>query len=337
MLVNYLLAGAVFTILELLYKHFGHFIKWNYLKFILMISRFIIPLTLLTMLSNPELGRRSFNSSFQDVFIIWLLTNLMLFILISPFYFFVKIKKTKKPEIEKLDNKKLILASTTKRFLNSIFDNWVFSLLVAVFLALPYSMGLMADGEVGLWIFLISIFQLPVGEYFFSKSFGKLITRTRVVSKDGSKPKLSQIVVRTLARFIPFDALSFLDRHPVGWHDSLSGTIVINSNDLKNKNTTSKQKNSSNDELLAKMFNSSSRKHKKNNLTKSNKGELSYKSVLILAGVLLIAGLFYWYEWRPKAIKKKCNEFARSKAIKKNFGKDYYDIQYLLCTREKGL
>lgn len=66
-------------------------------------------------------------------------------------------------------------------------------------------------------------------EAFTGKTIGKMITKTKVVSrKTGKKPPLGTIVGRTFARIIPFDAFSFLTNNPIGWHDSLSGTMVVN-------------------------------------------------------------------------------------------------------------
>ena len=59
---------------------------------------------------------------------------------------------------------------------------------------------------------------------------GKLITGTRVVTENGGKPRWGQIVGRSFARFIPFEALSVLfwnDKERRGWHDSLSKTCVV--------------------------------------------------------------------------------------------------------------
>jgi len=70
--------------------------------------------------------------------------------------------------------------------------------------------------------------------YFFlleavcQKTIGKMLTGTKVVSMDGGRPSLGQFMGRAAARFIPFEAFSFLgSQEPRGWHDSLSGTRVI--------------------------------------------------------------------------------------------------------------
>ena len=66
------------------------------------------------------------------------------------------------------------------------------------------------------------------GEGFFSgTTVGKLIPGTRVRTPDGGKATLGQIIGRTAERFIPFEPFSFLGSGPGGWHDSLSGTAVV--------------------------------------------------------------------------------------------------------------
>ncbi len=64
-------------------------------------------------------------------------------------------------------------------------------------------------------------------EGFFSRTLGKFVTGTIVVQRDGYPPSFRQILGRTLARFIPFDPLSYLSSGSRGWHDSLSGTYVV--------------------------------------------------------------------------------------------------------------
>ena len=75
--------------------------------------------------------------------------------------------------------------------------------------------------------------------YFFSeinsgKTLGKLAMGLRVVDKNGGKPTLKKIIIRTLCRFCPLDALSFIrynkwiDCSLTGcWHDSVSDTYVV--------------------------------------------------------------------------------------------------------------
>jgi uncharacterized RDD family membrane protein YckC len=65
-------------------------------------------------------------------------------------------------------------------------------------------------------------------EYKFGKTIGKMVTNTKVVRKDGGKLTLKNAFTRSLARLIPFEAFSFIGSHlPVGLHDSLTDTLVV--------------------------------------------------------------------------------------------------------------
>ncbi|MBK6979176.1 MAG: RDD family protein [Cytophagaceae bacterium] len=66
-------------------------------------------------------------------------------------------------------------------------------------------------------------------ELYFQKTLGKFITKTIVLKENGEKPTLSDLLIRSLCRFIPFDPLSFLYAQytPKGFHDTLSKTIVV--------------------------------------------------------------------------------------------------------------
>jgi uncharacterized RDD family membrane protein YckC len=60
----------------------------------------------------------------------------------------------------------------------------------------------------------------------YQKTIGKFITKTTVVTKDGAKPEIGDIVRRTFCRLIPFDRISFMFTKN-GFHDRLSDTIII--------------------------------------------------------------------------------------------------------------
>lgn len=58
------------------------------------------------------------------------------------------------------------------------------------------------------------------------RTLGKIITNTKVISIDGTKPTTLQFFYRSLVREVPFDSLSFLGQN--GWHDSWTDTRVVN-------------------------------------------------------------------------------------------------------------
>ena len=140
----------------------------------------------------------------------------------------------------------LRIASQGKRFLNLILDGIVTNVLsgvVGVVVGLVYGISRAAQGApitpedeatlqvVGMLMgFAVMIVYFVFTELVFQRSFAKFVTGTRVVREDGGRPSFGQILGRTLARFIPFEAFSFFGGQgfPVGWHDSLSGTRVIN-------------------------------------------------------------------------------------------------------------
>lgn len=78
--------------------------------------------------------------------------------------------------------------------------------------------------------FILKSSYLIFFEGIFGQSLGKMITKTKVVDENGDKPTLEKITTRTLCRFIPFEAFSFLVPNPIGWHDSLSRTRVVMKN-----------------------------------------------------------------------------------------------------------
>ena len=59
------------------------------------------------------------------------------------------------------------------------------------------------------------------------RTIAKYITQTKVVMEDGTTPKASDIVLRSLCRLIPFNVFSFLGAEGRGWHDSISNTYVV--------------------------------------------------------------------------------------------------------------
>ncbi|MFA6249897.1 MAG: RDD family protein [Candidatus Shapirobacteria bacterium] len=64
-------------------------------------------------------------------------------------------------------------------------------------------------------------------EALWQRSPAKFITGTKVVSSTGGKPLISQIIIRSLCRLIPFEHFSFFGKNPVGLHDKISKTIVV--------------------------------------------------------------------------------------------------------------
>jgi uncharacterized RDD family membrane protein YckC len=66
-----------------------------------------------------------------------------------------------------------------------------------------------------------------VFENLWQRTPGKWAMGTKVVTLDGSIPTTGQIIGRSFARLIPFEAFSLIRATPFGWHDRLSKTAVV--------------------------------------------------------------------------------------------------------------
>lgn len=122
------------------------------------------------------------------------------------------------------------VASLNRRFANNILDGifiWIGSIIIIVVMATVTgdTDSDTAGSIFGIIYLLWSICYYPAFEYFFQKTPAKFITKTKVVTYDGNKPKFITILGRNLARLIPFEPLSFL--FGKGWHDTLSKTLVV--------------------------------------------------------------------------------------------------------------
>ncbi len=131
------------------------------------------------------------------------------------------------------------VASSNKRIVNYIVDiGFCYLLMVPVAIITAAldsaSPGLFFDPYTGaanlgvyLIAFIVMIHYFVTLEASFGWTIGKLITKTRVISEKGSGRGTWQIYKRSFARFIPFEVFSFIGSNPVGWHDRLSGTRVV--------------------------------------------------------------------------------------------------------------
>jgi len=136
-----------------------------------------------------------------------------------------------------------MLASKSKRFANYFIDRILFYLIFAAVVFIAAIIGELLGSDSILQFlydlenisplldtlitsvaFLIFYFIL---ESISQKTIGKMITQTKVVLEDGTKPTPETIIIRSLCRIIPFEPLSFLGNIPRGWHDTISKTYVV--------------------------------------------------------------------------------------------------------------
>jgi len=136
-------------------------------------------------------------------------------------------------------------ASQGKRFLNFIVDTIVVQIVsqgLGFIVGILYAVIKMSGGGsigqediallqvVGFFVGICSVLGYYVlMESLFQRTVAKFLTGTIVVNNEGLRPTFKQIVGRSLARCIPFEPFSFFSKQPpIGWHDSLSKTLVVN-------------------------------------------------------------------------------------------------------------
>ncbi|WP_224491107.1 RDD family protein [Robertkochia flava] len=110
----------------------------------------------------------------------------------------------------------------------SFFGGMLLGLLMGVFypagLQIFETNNLLVELSLG---FLFGMLYFTFFETLTGRTPAKFITRTRVVTLDGEQPGFETILKRSLCRFIPFEAFSFLGEESRGLHDSISKTRVI--------------------------------------------------------------------------------------------------------------
>jgi uncharacterized RDD family membrane protein YckC len=119
------------------------------------------------------------------------------------------------------------------RFFNFIIDSILFTIIAIAIVSIlvryhpafkvynPQNNRILAFILYFLYYFLFEIAVLSTP--------GKIITKTKVSdNRTFTRPSILKIFIRTLCRFIPFEALSiFLDENNLTWHDKISKTTVI--------------------------------------------------------------------------------------------------------------
>ncbi|MFN3752513.1 RDD family protein [Flavobacterium sp.] len=138
-----------------------------------------------------------------------------------------------------------LLASHGQRFLNLLIDTII--QVVLLFIALVFAVAIaesngnksfitnLPANTLAQYTFTacIALFYYNVFEIFSARTVGKWITQTVVVDQNGEKPNSEMIMVRSLCRLIPFNALSIIGFPARTWHDSLSKTYVVDKKALE--------------------------------------------------------------------------------------------------------
>ncbi|MFK8273475.1 RDD family protein [Capnocytophaga canimorsus] len=164
---------------------------------------------------------------------------------ISPFFwtivFYYMLQKLSKETIldgmfPKEDSTYLIQTSKAQRFLHLAVDTFLVFWIGTTFLAFllvrfPHVSSLLSSLYrekflVYLVIFIARYVYYIFFELIFKRTPGKFLTGSVIVMQDGTTPNAKTILLRNLARFIPFEPFSYFGKGN-GWHDTLLGTQIV--------------------------------------------------------------------------------------------------------------
>jgi len=149
-----------------------------------------------------------------------------------------ELQRRKEKEISELSTKNQIdNAEISKRVWNYVIDVIaivVLEVITGVFIVMLYGLDsgiyslLFNDyyGRIG-FVFVLNIIYYTLFEAFTGKTIGKYFTKTKVINLQGDKPGWARILLRSVCRFVPFDQISFILNDHLGWHDTLSKTLVV--------------------------------------------------------------------------------------------------------------
>ncbi|MCD2258760.1 RDD family protein [Psychroserpens luteolus] len=110
----------------------------------------------------------------------------------------------------------------TTRLANYIIDMLVVYLLFFVFTIFENSYSINYVVFYSIMFAYYFLFELTTHQ-----TLGKMITKTRVVQNDGTKPYAIRILIRSISRVLPFDTLSYMFGYELGMHDLFSSTKLM--------------------------------------------------------------------------------------------------------------
>ncbi len=135
------------------------------------------------------------------------------------------------------EEKEIELATINQRFVNRLIDTIVIGFTIGMLSGFIPKINTGLNLNISSWFwnsnsFVSELLQMLIYysafEFLIGQSPGKMLTRTKVVTKEGHTPTFDKILIRSLCRSIPFNAVSFLiNDDGTGWHDRISGTRVI--------------------------------------------------------------------------------------------------------------
>jgi uncharacterized RDD family membrane protein YckC len=127
-------------------------------------------------------------------------------------------------------------ASSSVRFFNFLVDLTFIKILVHFLGKVDFIIEWLPFSD------LLTIYVYPlyyfIGEFFFQRTVGKLLTGSIVVDEYCEKPDFQTTLLRCFVRLVPFEIFSFaISYNGRGWHDQWSNTYVMKTGELEHVRT----------------------------------------------------------------------------------------------------
>lgn len=123
-------------------------------------------------------------------------------------------------------------ASKLRRLITCLIDvGCSFFIFLALLRLLPT--GLIPAEHYRFLLLGSTFLYYAASELLFTRTVGKVVTGTSIVTTTDKEPVRSQLLLRTACRFLPLEPFSLLfSRRKLSWHDRLSKTKVIYSGSI---------------------------------------------------------------------------------------------------------
>ncbi|RBL88445.1 RDD family protein [Chitinophaga flava] len=115
------------------------------------------------------------------------------------------------------------LASKGLRFANYLVDFLV--IFVVLICLMNFAQLAMAEIQVIYIVFFLLYYSIMEG-LMNGRTIGKMVTGTRVVTRDNEPISFGKALGRSASRLVPFEAFSLLFGD-AAWHDNWTNTIVV--------------------------------------------------------------------------------------------------------------
>jgi uncharacterized RDD family membrane protein YckC len=145
--------------------------------------------------------------------------------------------------VEKCPIPGFVSAGRKRRLLNLIIDSACIALIQSLIVFFPLqqppltpaqtllgfikAMPLLIPTVLRYGIIFTPLLYYILLEMLSGRTLGKLVTGTRVINEQGRRPTFGQTLLRTLIRFFPCEAFTFLG-DTRGFHDSVGTWVVLN-------------------------------------------------------------------------------------------------------------